>query len=203
MFEAKNERLHVVTNDTTLLVQEKIDLIDQLRAEMNEVKTKTKALRGRMDLLASKKKATKEELASVKDQLRVANNKADKLSRLNDELRAQLRSAISERDDLGREYSALKFKLEATSINSSEVEYKIDVEIAKARLRTKTKYVKRLSPRKTVEEIQAQDFDLSAKIEEAMRLEAEVKELYEPEVLDGSDDSGAESSSGEDQAEMP
>ncbi|XP_070036822.1 ATP synthase subunit b, chloroplastic-like [Nicotiana tomentosiformis] len=94
IFEAKNEKLLVMTNNATRQVQEKIDLIDQLRAEIDEAKATAEALRVRMDLLASKKEAVKEELASVKDQLWVAKNKADKWSRQNDELRAQLNSVI-------------------------------------------------------------------------------------------------------------
>nr|XP_016513701.1 PREDICTED: uncharacterized protein LOC107830597 [Nicotiana tabacum] len=163
-------------------------MIDQLRAEMNELKASAETPRRKMDLLASKKEDIKEELAS-----------------LNEELRPQLDSAILEWDDLGREYTALKSKLEATLIDYSEVEerlakYKTDVEIVEACLRTKAEYVKRLSQRETLEEIHAQRFDLLAKIEEAKRIEVETKELYEPEGPEGS---GAELSSGEDWAEKP
>ncbi|XP_070057414.1 uncharacterized protein [Nicotiana tomentosiformis] len=167
-------------------VQEKIDLIELLQAEMDEVKTTAEALKGRMDLLASEKEDTKKELALVKDHLRVAKYKADKWSRLNDELRAQLASNASKWDALGQEYTALKSKLEATSIDSSEVEemlaqYKADVEIVEAHLRMKIEYVKRLSRRETLEEVHARRFDLSDEFEEAKRLEAEAKELCEPE----------------------
>ncbi|XP_070055623.1 uncharacterized protein [Nicotiana tomentosiformis] len=65
IIEAKNEKLLVMTNDATSQVQEKVGLIDQLQTEMDEVKATTKALRGRMDMLASKKEATKEEMASA------------------------------------------------------------------------------------------------------------------------------------------
>lgn len=62
IFEAKQERLPMMTNDTTSQVQEKIDLIDQLRAEMDEVKATTEAWKGRIDLLASEKEVAKEDL---------------------------------------------------------------------------------------------------------------------------------------------
>ncbi|XP_070057196.1 interactor of constitutive active ROPs 2, chloroplastic-like [Nicotiana tomentosiformis] len=164
---------------------EHAELVEKLRAEMNELKTLAETLRSRMDLLASENEATKEELALVKDQLRVAKDKADKWDWVNDEVRAQLDSAVSEWDNLVREYTALKSKLEAASINSSEVEemsaqYKTDVEIAEARLITKAEYVKGLSRRETLEEIHAGGFDLSAEIEEVKRLEIEAKRLYEP-----------------------
>ncbi|XP_070022444.1 uncharacterized protein [Nicotiana sylvestris] len=122
IFKINNESLSIVANDATSQVQEKIDLIDQLRNEKNELKASAETLRSRMDLLASKKEATKEELASVKEKIKVTKDKADKWSRLNVELRAQLDSAVSERDDLGQEYTSLKSKLEATLIDSSEVE---------------------------------------------------------------------------------
>ncbi|XP_070055211.1 uncharacterized protein [Nicotiana tomentosiformis] len=197
--KAQNEALSVNREHAELVekVQENISLIDQLQAEMNELKTLTVMLRSRMDLLASKNKAIKEKLALVKDQLRVAKDKADKWSRLNDELREQLDSTMLKRDDLDREYNALKSKLDSASIDCSEVEemlsqYKTDVEIAEARLITKAEFVKRLSRRETLEKIQ---FDLSAEIEEAKRLEAEAKEQYKPEGPEGS---GAKSSFGKD-----
>lgn len=115
IFEAKNDNLLMMTKNTTSQVQEKIELIDQLWAEMDEIKATTEALRGRMDLLASEKEATKEELVLVKDQLRVVKDKADKWSWLNDELLAHLYLAVRERDALDQEYTALTSKLEATS----------------------------------------------------------------------------------------
>lgn len=77
---------------------------------MDEISTTAEAMRGRMNLLASEKEATKEDLESVKDKLQVEKDKVDKWSRLNDELCAQLGLAISERDDIGREYTTLKHR---------------------------------------------------------------------------------------------
>ncbi|XP_070041195.1 uncharacterized protein [Nicotiana tomentosiformis] len=152
-----------------------------------------------MDLLASEKEVVKAELASIENQLRVAKDKADKCSRLNDNLRAQLSSAVIKRDALRKEYAALRSKLDATSVDAEEMvaQYKTDVEVVESRLKTKTEYIKRLSRRETLEEIHAQYFDLSVEIEEAKRIEAEAKELYEYE---GSDGSGDESGPREDQA---
>ncbi|XP_070020725.1 uncharacterized protein [Nicotiana sylvestris] len=125
MYRALSEKQGEALKDFPILrdelekVQEKIDLIDQLQDEMDEVMTMAEAMKGMMDLLALEKEAIKEELASVEDQLRVANGKADKWSRLNDELLAQLNSTVMEQDALGQEYTALKSKLEATLIDSS------------------------------------------------------------------------------------
>ncbi|XP_070007916.1 uncharacterized protein [Nicotiana sylvestris] len=160
IFEATNEKLLVVTNNATLQVQEKVDLIDQLRAEIDEVKATTEAWEGSMDLLASEKEDTKVELTSAEYQLRMAKNKADKWSRLNDKLRAQLNSTVMERDALSQEYAALRSKLDVTSIDSSDVgemlvQYKANVEVVEARLKMNIEYVKRLSWRESLEEIHA------------------------------------------------
>nr|XP_016491238.1 PREDICTED: myosin-11-like [Nicotiana tabacum] len=121
VFEAKNEELVVVTNNTISQVQQKIDLIDQLRDEMNEVKAMVEWWKGRMDLLASEKETTNAELALVENQLRVVKDKADKWSQLNNDLRAQLNLVVAKRDALGREYEALRSKLETTSADAEKM----------------------------------------------------------------------------------
>ncbi|XP_070046695.1 uncharacterized protein [Nicotiana tomentosiformis] len=110
-----------------------------------------------MDLLASEKETAKAELALVKNKLRVAKDKADKWSQLNDDLRAQLSSAVVEWDALRREYAALRSTLDTTSADAEEMvaQYKVDVEAAKTCLKIKTEYMKRLSRRETLEEIHA------------------------------------------------
>nr|XP_033515272.1 uncharacterized protein LOC117279777 [Nicotiana tomentosiformis] len=128
-------------------------------------------------------------------------------SQLNDDLRAQLSSVVAEWDALRSEYEALKSKLDTTSadVDKMMAQYKADVEASETRLKTKAKYMKLLSRRETLEEIQARGFDLSVKIEEAKRLKAEKKELYEAEGSkgsegsEGSDGSGDESGPGKDQ----
>ncbi|XP_070024937.1 uncharacterized protein [Nicotiana sylvestris] len=124
---------------------------------MNEVKVITEVWKGKMYLLASEKETAKAKLTSVENQLRVANDKDDKWSQLNDNLRAQLSSTVTEWDALGKKYEALKSKLDTTSADAEEMvaQYRADVEAAKTRLKTKAEYVKRLSQRETLEEIHA------------------------------------------------
>lgn len=114
--------------------------------------------------------ATKEDLTSTKVELRVMKHKAKKWSRLNEELRAQLASAMEERDTLCQEYTALKFKLEVASSKISNAQdmlarYKADVEVAEALIITKIEYVRWLSRREDLEEIQARGIDVADKIE--------------------------------------
>nr|XP_016491490.1 PREDICTED: uncharacterized protein LOC107811132 [Nicotiana tabacum] len=157
VLEIYNESLNANVNAATLQVQEKITLIDQLRSEMDEVKASVDELRGKMDLLASDRDATKEDPTSTKVHLRVMRKKAYKWSRLNEELRAQLASAVVERDTLGQEYITLKSKLEVASNDVSEAQnmlaqYNNDVEVVEARIIIKAEYVKWLSRRETLEE---------------------------------------------------
>nr|XP_016480409.1 PREDICTED: uncharacterized protein LOC107801576 [Nicotiana tabacum] len=145
---------------------------------MNEVKAMAEVWKGRMDLLASEKETAKEELA-------------------------YLRSVVVEWDTLGSEYEALKSKLDTTSADADKMmaQYKADMEAAETRLNTKAEYIKQLSRRDTLEEIHARGFDLSVEIEEAKRLKAEKKELYEPEGSKGSE--GSEGSDGSDDESGP
>ncbi|XP_070057620.1 uncharacterized protein [Nicotiana tomentosiformis] len=98
--------------------------------EMNEVQAMADGWKSKMDLLASKKETAQANLASVEVQLRVAKEKADKWSQLNDDLREQLSLAVVERDTLGREYVVMKSKLDTTSADAKEMvaQYKADVE---------------------------------------------------------------------------
>ncbi|XP_070056943.1 uncharacterized protein [Nicotiana tomentosiformis] len=210
VFEVINEDLAIVSNDQHSQVQQKIDRIDQLQAEMNEVQAMADGWKSKMDRLASEKETVRAQLASVEVQLRVAKEKSNKRSQLNDELRSQLSSALAERDALGNECEAIKSQLHTTTANAEEMvaQYRADVEAAKAHLKTTTEYVKWLSRRETLEEIHARGFDLSTKIEEEKSLEIEAKMLAEPEDDEGSEGSeepegpngsGDELGSGEDQ----
>ncbi|XP_070037297.1 uncharacterized protein [Nicotiana tomentosiformis] len=179
-------------------------VIEEDQAKMNEVGVPCLFNEAQQALNRAK-------LAAVEVQLRVAKEKADKWSQLNDDLRAHLSSAVAERDTLGREYEVMKSKLGTTSVDAEEMlaQYKADVEASEAHLKTNAEYMRQLSRRETLEQIHARDFDLLAEIKEAIKLEAEAKKLHKPEGVEvsegsegseGLDDSGDESVPGEDQA---
>ncbi|XP_070009162.1 uncharacterized protein [Nicotiana sylvestris] len=117
-----------------------------------------------MDRLDSEKETAQAQLASIKVQLRVVKQKVDKRSYLNDELRAQLISALAERDALGNECEAIKSQLHTISHDAEEMvaQYKTNVEAVEAHPKTTAEYVRQLSRRETLKEIHARDFDLSA-----------------------------------------
>ncbi|XP_070049038.1 tropomyosin-like [Nicotiana tomentosiformis] len=176
-----------MANDKTSQVHLKIDQIDQLRKEMNEIQAMVDGWKSNMDMLALEKETAQAKLTSVEVQLRVVKEKVDKQAQLNEDLRAQLRSIVVERDALDRDHKAIKSKLENTSAEVEELvsQYKTDVEAVQARLKTNAEYVRLLSRRETLEEIYARGFNLSTEIEEAINLEAEVKKLSDRRVLGG------------------
>ncbi|XP_070054562.1 uncharacterized protein [Nicotiana tomentosiformis] len=79
------------------LVQQKIDCIDQLRAEMDNVKAETDKWRGGMNHLASKRKTAQGQLTSAETQLREAKEKAEVQAKKVEELLSQLSTVVSDR----------------------------------------------------------------------------------------------------------
>lgn len=61
MLEVDNKRLNTNVNAATSQVQEKITLIDQIRAEMDGVKASTDEVRGKMECMSLERDATKED----------------------------------------------------------------------------------------------------------------------------------------------
>nr|XP_016438348.1 PREDICTED: uncharacterized protein LOC107764302 [Nicotiana tabacum] len=202
----------MATNDQTSQVQQKVDRIDHLRAElMNEVQAMDDVWKEKMDRLALEIETARKQLTSVEVQLRVAKEKADARARQNEDLQAQLGSAIAKQNSLVKELKIARSELEITKADAEEMvaQYRDNIEAAEARLKVTVEHVKRLSRRETLKEIHARGFDLSAEIEESKRLEVEAKKLAEHEGEEGSegsedgedpDDSGDEAGSGEDQA---
>ncbi|XP_070031773.1 uncharacterized protein [Nicotiana tomentosiformis] len=171
--------------------------ISQIEFELKEQVQKKDIYR----LLSEQKDGAVKDL---QDELDQAQKEASTLKREHVD-RVEKSSVIAEQDTLGREYEAIKSKLETTSADAEVMvaQYKADVEAVETHLKTKAEYVKRLSQRETLEEIHARGFDMSAEIKEAKKLEAEAKELYQPEGVEGSegsDSSGDESDPSEDQA---
>ncbi|XP_070041431.1 uncharacterized protein [Nicotiana tomentosiformis] len=69
IFEVSDDELDMATNDQNSQVQQKIDRIDQLLAEMNEVKAMAEGWKGKMDRFALEKETDREQLTSVEVQL--------------------------------------------------------------------------------------------------------------------------------------
>ncbi|XP_070050019.1 uncharacterized protein [Nicotiana tomentosiformis] len=188
IFEVSNDDLAMVTNDQTLQVQQKIDRIDQLRAEMNDIQVLANVWKGKMDRLVSKKETAREQLASLEVQLRVAKEKADTRARRIEDLQAQLGSAIAERNAFGKELEITRSESEISSVDAEEMvaQYMADIKAAEARQKVIVEYVKWMSRRETLEEIHARVLTCRPR---SKRLEVEAKKLADLEGEESSEGS--------------
>uniref|UniRef100_A0A1S3ZAU6 Myosin heavy chain, embryonic smooth muscle isoform-like n=1 Tax=Nicotiana tabacum TaxID=4097 RepID=A0A1S3ZAU6_TOBAC len=187
IFEVSDDEIDTVTNGRNLQVQQKIDRIDQFRAEIDAVKVEAEEWRGRMDRLALEKENAQAQLASAEAQLQAAEEeKDDARSQRVEELQSQLSSVVFDRETIAKELKVAKSVVEETKADVDEMvaQYKADGEAAQA-----------------FEEVHARSFDLSAEDESAKGFEAEAKKLAYPkdeEDSEGSDESrGGEDSDGD------
>ncbi|XP_070037072.1 tropomyosin-2-like [Nicotiana tomentosiformis] len=144
IFEVSDDELDTVSNGLNPKVQKKIDRVDQLQAEMDEVKAMAEEWNGKMDRLASEKETAREQLASAEAQLRSVKEKAETRSRKIEDLQSQLGPAVAARDTFARELEAAKSVAETTRVDTKEMvdQYKADAEVAQEHLNTIVKYVK-------------------------------------------------------------
>ncbi|XP_070035056.1 uncharacterized protein [Nicotiana tomentosiformis] len=187
IFEVSDDEIDTVTNGRNLQVQQKIDRIDQFRAEIDAVKVEAEEWRGRMDRLALEKENAQAQLASAEAQLQAAEEeKDDARSQRVEELQSQLSSVVFDRETIAKELKVAKSVVEETKADVDEMvaQYKADGEAAQA-----------------FEEVHARSFDLSAEDESAKGFEAEAKKLAYPkdeEDSEGSDECrGGEDSDGD------
>ncbi|XP_070056827.1 interactor of constitutive active ROPs 3-like [Nicotiana tomentosiformis] len=140
IFEVSDDELDMVSNGQNPQVQQKVDRVDQLRAEMDEVKAMVEESMGKLDRLALEKETAQEQLASAEAQLRVAREKAEARSQKIKDLQSQLGSAAAERDTLAQKLKAAKSVVEITRSNAKEIvaQYKANAEAAQDRLKVIT-----------------------------------------------------------------
>nr|XP_016501878.1 PREDICTED: uncharacterized protein MCAP_0864-like [Nicotiana tabacum] len=152
IFEVSDDELETVSNSQNPQVQQKIDRVDQLRAEMDEVKAMAEEWKGKMDRLASEKETAREQLASAEAQLRSAKEKVEIRSHEIKNLQSQLGSAIATRDTLVKELEAAKLEVEMTRDEAEEMvtQYKADAEAAQERLKAIVEYLKWQSRREAI-----------------------------------------------------
>ncbi|XP_070043238.1 uncharacterized protein [Nicotiana tomentosiformis] len=94
IFEVSDDELCMAINGQNPQVQQKLDRIDQLRTEIDNIKAMVKEWKGKLDRLASKKETTQEQLTSADVQLRAAKEKVEARSQKIEDLQSQLGSAV-------------------------------------------------------------------------------------------------------------
>ncbi|XP_070045749.1 interactor of constitutive active ROPs 4-like [Nicotiana tomentosiformis] len=145
IFEIIDEDLGSVTNGRNPQVQQKIDQIDQLRAEMDAVKAKTDEWSGRMDRLSSEREVSWAKLTLAEVQLRAAKGKVEVHARKVEELQSRLSSVASDREIMAKELETAKSAAVVAKADADKMvaQYKADAEAAQDRLKDTVEYEKR------------------------------------------------------------
>ncbi|XP_070035964.1 uncharacterized protein [Nicotiana tomentosiformis] len=199
----------LMANNSVPQVEQKFEVIRQLRAEVDVVKSEAEEWKKNMDRLPSEKETARTQLTSAEVQLRNLKEKTLVQAKNIEEFQSRLGSMTSDRERLASELAAAKSEAEIAMANADAMVavYRYDVEAAQvrakdvaeaaqARANWVAEHAKFQSRRETLEEIHARGFALSVEIENAKELEAEAKVLAFPDDDDIGSMSGSESEGG-------
>ncbi|XP_070044491.1 uncharacterized protein [Nicotiana tomentosiformis] len=157
VFEVCDAEFDSVTDGQNPHVQQKLDRITQLRAEMDNIKAGTDEWRGKMDQLASKKEVVRLQLTSIEIQLRAAKERAEVQTKRVEELQSRFGSAVSDRDNLVEELKRAKLEVVVDKSEAAEMvaQYKADAETAQDQSKNIAEHMKWQFRRQALEEIHA------------------------------------------------
>ncbi|XP_070049979.1 MAR-binding filament-like protein 1-1 [Nicotiana tomentosiformis] len=174
-------------------VQNKLDVIEQLRGEVDAVKVEIEEWKKNMDLLASEKETARTQLASAEVQLQAAKEKNLAQDKMAEGIQSQLTSAVSGQENLAKELEASKLEV-ITAQNEADkkvAQLKVDVEAIHEQAKNMVKHAKWESRRGTLEGVHAQNFDILTEIENAKTCETNARRLAFPEEdSEASEESG-------------
>ncbi|XP_070032573.1 uncharacterized protein [Nicotiana tomentosiformis] len=209
VFEVNDTDLSMKANSSVPQVQQKLDMIGQLCAEVDAVKAGAEKWKKNMDRLAYEKEVSRAQLASVEAQLRSSKERALVQAKNIEEFQSRLGSVTSDREILASELGAAKLEDEIAMDNvdatvsiyrsdseAAQVRAKEVAEAAQAREIWVVEHAKCQTRRGTLEDIHARGFDLSAEIKDAKELEAKARVLAFPDDDDTGSMSGSESEGG-------
>ncbi|XP_070022809.1 uncharacterized protein [Nicotiana sylvestris] len=184
----------VEANTSISELQQKLERIELLRGEVDQVKADCDWWKESMDLLATEKEATLAKLSSAEVQLRSIKEKSSAQAKRIEELEARLAEAKAEVEKT----KIATGKSIVVYLDNAEAD-QIQLREASDRERRRNDLVKCQSRRETLEEIHAQGFNLSKKIAQAKALEADARFL----VSFDDDDDNKGSQGGSDNDEGP
>ncbi|XP_019263498.1 PREDICTED: filament-like plant protein [Nicotiana attenuata] len=167
IFEVSDGDSGMVANGLNSQVQQNLDVIRQLREEVDAIKIEAEGWKKKMDRLAS----AENQLRGMKEEI---------LENLVAELKAaksEVKTAKADADVVVAIYRA-DAEAEAAPIRAKEV-----AEAAQVRVKGVAEKAKYQSRKETLEEIHAQGFDLTTEIENARELEAEARKLAFPMIM--------------------
>ncbi|XP_070037070.1 kinesin-like protein KIN-14N [Nicotiana tomentosiformis] len=159
-------------NTSLSQLQQKVEKIELLRGEYDQVKVDCDRRKENMDLLAVEKETTSAKLSSAEVQLRGIKEKSLAQAKRIEELETGLAKAKAEieKTKVMADKSIAMYRADAEAIQ-------MQVREASDREQSIIDSAKCQSWRETLEEIHTRDFDLSGEIARAKMLEAEARQL--------------------------
>ncbi|XP_070050110.1 uncharacterized protein [Nicotiana tomentosiformis] len=132
IFEFNDIDSGVMANSSVPQVEQKFDMIRQLRVEVDTVRVEAEEWKKNMDRLASEKEAARAQLVSAEAQFRSLKEKALVQAKKLEEFQSRLSSANSDRERLVTELAATKSEVEKTMANADAIVavYRSDAEAA-------------------------------------------------------------------------
>ncbi|XP_019260755.1 PREDICTED: uncharacterized protein LOC109238734 [Nicotiana attenuata] len=192
------------TNTSISQLQQKLDMIGQLRGEVDQVRADCHQWKKNMDQLAADKEAVTAQLASAEAQLRGVEAEGVAQTRKMEGLEAELAKARAEAAQAKAE--AVQAKAEAEKTNAATdksiaiylketATVQAELKEASDRRRRSNELAKCQARRETLEEIHARGFNLAKEIAEAKARETDARFLV------SSDDEDVVSGSGDEEGE--
>ncbi|XP_070040228.1 uncharacterized protein [Nicotiana tomentosiformis] len=138
VFGVSDDESDSLANNPNLQVQNKLDVIEQLRGEVDAVKVKTEEWKKNMDRLASEKDTSRAQLASAEVQPQATKEKNVAQVKMIEGLQSQLSSAISGQENLAKELEVAKSEviMSRNEADKKVAQLKIDVEATRSRQKT-------------------------------------------------------------------
>ncbi|XP_019228756.1 PREDICTED: uncharacterized protein LOC109209867 [Nicotiana attenuata] len=167
-------------------LQQKLDMIGQLRGEVDRVRADCQQWKKNIDQLAAEKEDVKAQLASAEAQLRGAEAKSLDQAREVEGLEAEIAKARIEAAQAKAEAAQAKAEAEKTKVAADKsiaiyireaTTVQAELREASDRARRRNGLAKCRARRETLEEIRAQGFDLADEIAEAQARESDARFL--------------------------
>ncbi|XP_070046206.1 uncharacterized protein [Nicotiana tomentosiformis] len=177
-------------------LQQKLEMIGQLREEVDIIKAEILGWKESMDRLAAEKEAARAQLSSAESQLQGMRERSSVQARKIEELEARLASELAKAKS-----EAEKAKAEADTFvvvypadaEAAQVQAREAAETAQTRAYWVVEHAKCQSRRETLEKIHARGYDLTEEIKKTKELEADARALASDNYDDNESKSGSES----------
>ncbi|XP_070034201.1 MAR-binding filament-like protein 1 [Nicotiana tomentosiformis] len=161
------DELEITTNNPILQVRQRLEQIEQLNSQVDELMAEGEKFKENIDTLASKKEVVQAQLESAEALLWAAKENASVQIERVKELKSRLDLATSDKASLDNELEVARS--EVTAANK-----RADAKVAQLRIDVEAR-------REALEEVSAQGFDVEAEIETAKAEENRAQRLTFPE----------------------